>query len=415
MSTGSDRLPAGRWVAAACLSLLPLACSEPPPACPPGGPTPETCNGIDDDCDGRTDEELELVPETCNGLDDNCDGRIDENVFGVVAGPLRWNARAMNTPGNGVIASSGSHVLIAWYIHYEEPMDVCPAWGQVCPYAGIVTDAVSELLPPTPLMPSSDGPYTTDGYFPLAAVWLDSEYAVAGQPASVDARPSLQLVGLDGLRPPARLDGPWNNPHWGSHNQVVALGWTGESLAAIHQVDPSRSGNASLVAFHSTNGAWTDGTAWMFGPGLLGVGWQGDGSGLWALGVNPLSGAGSSCWPIGSEVPAPCPYQASLVRVHGRSLLESWTLPQTGFPGLRYLPTAYNPVKNGDELVIQVIEQVRTSPPGMYQYWTVRVDVSGSAPRVLAVERQPWAALRVRGAHSSFAHSRGVSDHPNPS
>ena len=76
------------------------------------GPTPETCNGLDDDCDGVADDGLGLgqacfvgtgacrtegvvecdpnggtrcsaqagngLVETCNGLDDDCDGNIDE-------------------------------------------------------------------------------------------------------------------------------------------------------------------------------------------------------------------------------------------------------------------------------------------------------------------------------------------------
>jgi Putative metal-binding motif len=36
----------------------------------------ETCNGLDDDCDGQIDEGLPA--ETCNGLDDDCDGQTDE-------------------------------------------------------------------------------------------------------------------------------------------------------------------------------------------------------------------------------------------------------------------------------------------------------------------------------------------------
>jgi len=76
--------------------------------CVPGDPVHEICNTIDDDCDGQTDEGLATVTcglgacqrtvpgcvdgidsaiacvagtptaETCNGIDDNCDGTIDE-------------------------------------------------------------------------------------------------------------------------------------------------------------------------------------------------------------------------------------------------------------------------------------------------------------------------------------------------
>ncbi|MBI5490039.1 MAG: putative metal-binding motif-containing protein [Deltaproteobacteria bacterium] len=50
-------------------------------------PEPEACNGVDDDCDGQTDEDLPLREETCNGIDDDCDGVVDEGVYGVVSGP----------------------------------------------------------------------------------------------------------------------------------------------------------------------------------------------------------------------------------------------------------------------------------------------------------------------------------------
>lgn len=72
---------------------------------PPCEPREETCNGVDDDCDGKVDENLfqqcdnscgpgritcnagvwsecsAPLPKTeiCNGKDDNCDGRIDED------------------------------------------------------------------------------------------------------------------------------------------------------------------------------------------------------------------------------------------------------------------------------------------------------------------------------------------------
>ncbi len=77
------------------------------------GPTAETCNTVDDDCDGRVDEMVagsgvacgtdegvctpgltacvggtivctggtEPAEETCNGLDDDCDGLVDDGVF----------------------------------------------------------------------------------------------------------------------------------------------------------------------------------------------------------------------------------------------------------------------------------------------------------------------------------------------
>jgi hypothetical protein len=74
--------------------------------CTPGSPSPETCNGIDDNCDGLVDNVdsdgdgwsncVDCAPlnpfvnpgtiESCNGIDDNCNGSIDEGLGQVTCG-----------------------------------------------------------------------------------------------------------------------------------------------------------------------------------------------------------------------------------------------------------------------------------------------------------------------------------------
>ncbi len=56
--------------------------------CDAPGPQPERCDGVDDDCDGATDEGTRnacgacgpVPAEACNGADDDCDGTVDEGV-----------------------------------------------------------------------------------------------------------------------------------------------------------------------------------------------------------------------------------------------------------------------------------------------------------------------------------------------
>jgi glucose/arabinose dehydrogenase len=103
-------------------------------SCAPGAPQTEVCNGIDDNCNGQTDEGYASVPttcgigacartgatscvaggvqnsctpgapqtEVCNGIDDDCDGTIDN------AAPLNVTAALRVTTG------SGGAVHLAW-------------------------------------------------------------------------------------------------------------------------------------------------------------------------------------------------------------------------------------------------------------------------------------------------------------
>jgi hypothetical protein len=103
-------------------------------SCTPGTPGTEACNGLDDDCDGATDEELGSTTcgigacqvtvdnclngapqtctpgapgtETCNGLDDDCDGAIDNGFDVGTACSVGVGACAAN--GTKVCTADGS-------------------------------------------------------------------------------------------------------------------------------------------------------------------------------------------------------------------------------------------------------------------------------------------------------------------
>ncbi len=50
---------------------------ETPDPCP-DGPSPEVCDGVDNDCNGAVDDTG--ATETCNGVDDDCNGETDEGL-----------------------------------------------------------------------------------------------------------------------------------------------------------------------------------------------------------------------------------------------------------------------------------------------------------------------------------------------
>jgi hypothetical protein len=113
----------------ACQRMVPSCSGGGMMTCTPGAPSPETCNGIDDDCNGMVDDGLgstmcgvgacvrttptcsggmprACVPgtpsaEVCNGLDDNCNGAVDDG-FGTTSCGVGYCARTMSECVMGV-------------------------------------------------------------------------------------------------------------------------------------------------------------------------------------------------------------------------------------------------------------------------------------------------------------------------
>ncbi|GAB4201852.1 MAG: hypothetical protein OHK0013_14400 [Sandaracinaceae bacterium] len=105
-----DGIPSQTCGVGACEVTVSGCMSGMVPTCTPGDPTREVCNAIDDDCDGEVDDGLgapitcgvgacmRMVPscatggmmmtctpgtpsaETCNGIDDDCDGIVDDEL-----------------------------------------------------------------------------------------------------------------------------------------------------------------------------------------------------------------------------------------------------------------------------------------------------------------------------------------------
>ena len=69
-----------------------LTCENGERACVGGvEPSEETCDAIDNDCDGTVDENTVPAPEACDGRDNDCDERVDEDVA-----PDQWEGENGN-------------------------------------------------------------------------------------------------------------------------------------------------------------------------------------------------------------------------------------------------------------------------------------------------------------------------------
>ncbi len=66
----------------------------------------EACDGVDNDCDGATDEGFGDVVELCNGVDDDCDGAVDEAPRGAGAPCAVPGAEGICATGEQVCAGA---------------------------------------------------------------------------------------------------------------------------------------------------------------------------------------------------------------------------------------------------------------------------------------------------------------------
>jgi len=179
-------------------------------------PTPEVCNGRDDDCNGAVDDGLGTVrcglgaceasapacvdgalgrctpapaqPETCNGVDDDCDGLVDEDCECVHVAPTGDDAapgtaeRPLRTIAAGIrrAAAAGG------------PRRVCVASGRTCPTAADFTEAIAMV----------DGVSVSGGYAASGAQWTRGSCKTR-----IVAQDERGVVFDETVRSPTVLDG----------------------------------------------------------------------------------------------------------------------------------------------------------------------------------------------------------------
>jgi len=165
-----------------------------------GEPTTEVCNGLDDDCDGQIDEDIaptgecsagvgacqnlgqfvcvqgglvcsaqngEPSPETCNNVDDNCNGSVDEgfnlgDVCSVGIGACQ-NTGALICDNNGGVTCSAEPGLPGVEVCDQIDNDCDEQVDEVFDVCGIQCGDGSSCVTPSPSVSPSPSPSETPG------------------------------------------------------------------------------------------------------------------------------------------------------------------------------------------------------------------------------------------------------------
>ncbi len=107
-------------------------------ACDARTPAAEVCNQMDDDCDGVTDEETPLrcgctpAAEVCNEADDDCDGQTDEGLLNACGGCGPAPAEVCNGADDDCDGSTDERVTNACGDCGPAPAEVCNGADDDC-------------------------------------------------------------------------------------------------------------------------------------------------------------------------------------------------------------------------------------------------------------------------------------------